>query len=248
MYPKEYLNWPVLLANTCFESIRDLDIKSWQKLADPIPVTTFLETATPGERGDYERFAPKAYAVKHQNPYTGKTFDGFTTHFKPYACVLALIEDEDGNEYIPVTAEWKHGNDRITIVPVCGVPNKDELAFGNMADIMHAVGMREWKEETGTELESLVPLSSSQGMWATVRNSSVQCFPFLGIMKTPVFKGTTKFDDTEHLAMVLFPLKEWVKLIESNDLWEQNPDFGIESCTRDVTYAALRYLGRLTFV
>ncbi len=246
MHSKQYLGWPVLSANTCFESIRSLDIKPWSKLAEAIPLTTFLETATPSERADYDRFAPKTYAIKHQNPYDGKTFDGFTTHFKPYACVFALIKDEDGNEYVPVTAEWKHGNDRITIVPICGVPNKAEIALNSMAETMHATGLREWKEETGTELENLIPLSSSNGVWSTVRNSHVQCFPYLGIMKKTMIKGPTKFDSTEHLAMILFPLNEWVTLIESDKLWEDNPGFAIESCARDVTYAALRKLGRLS--
>lgn len=237
------LNWPVVTADTCFEVVRSLGVKSWPQVSEPVSFADYLGTATEDQLKTFNRFAPKGSVIYHKNPYDDKPFDGFKVDFQPYACVFALI-----NGMVPVTAEWKHGNNRITLVPVCGVPGKAEAAIPLLVDKMYATGMREWKEETGTELESLTPLSGNQGIYSTVRNSKVQCFPYLGVVKTPIVQGLTKFDDTEHLKMILVPLEEWLKLITTNELWDNNPDFGLEACTRDVTWAALHKLGRLNLL
>jgi 8-oxo-dGTP pyrophosphatase MutT (NUDIX family) len=237
------LGWPIVTARNCFDTVRSIGVRAWPKISEPVGIVDFLATATDTERVDYNRFAPKSFAVKHRNPYDGSVFDAFKVEFKPYACVFGLIDD-----MVPITAEWKHGNDRITLVPPCGVPGKAEGALTNMAKKMRATALREWNEETGTELENPVPLSSGEGVFSTVRNAHVQCYPYLGTVKTPIVKGQTKLDDTEHLKMILFPLPEWIKLLETHGLWDQNPDFGVEACTRDVTYAALRAMGRLKLV
>jgi 8-oxo-dGTP pyrophosphatase MutT (NUDIX family) len=237
------LKWPIFTAESVFQGVRDLGIMSWPRLSDPVAITEYLRDASSDQLKTYERFAPKSSVVYHKNPHNGTTFDGFKVDFKPYACVFALI---DG--MVPVTAEWKHGNDRITLVPVCGVPGKTEDSFTTLTEKMYAVGLREWEEETGTKLKNLVPLSGPEGIYSTVRNCKVQCFPFLGEVEDNVVQGPTKFDDTEHLKMVLIPLPEWIQLITSVELWAQNPDFGLEACTRDVTWAALHKMGRLQLV
>jgi hypothetical protein len=238
-----YLGFPVVTAENCFDTVRGLGIKAWPKKTENVPIVEWLKTATPEQVADYNRFAPKSFAVQHENPYNNTDFDAFRVEFKPYTLVFALI---DG--YVAVTAEWKHGNDKITFVPVCGVQSKAEAGLSTLAEKMKAVGFREFKEETGVELESLTPLSSSNGMYYSVRNSETRCFPYLGVVKTPIEKGPTKFDDTEQLVMVLFSLEEWIKLLESNELFDQNPEFGLEDCSRAATYAALRLMGRLQLV
>jgi 8-oxo-dGTP pyrophosphatase MutT (NUDIX family) len=240
----EYCGWPVVTAENCFSVISGLGIKAWPKKSDSVPVIEWLKTATPEQVTDYNRLAPKSYAIKHMNPYNGEDFDAFRVEFKPYSLVFALID----NKYVAVTAEWKHGNDRITIVPVCGVAGKAEAHLSTLAERMAATAIREFREETGFELEGVEPLSSSNGMFYSVRNSMTQCFPYLGVLKTPLVKGPTKFDNTEHLAMVLFPLEEWLKLLEDNSLFDQHPEFGLEDCSRAATYAALRAMGRLKLV
>ena len=226
--------WPVFTASGIFQGVRDLGIKSWPKVSDPVAITDYLRDATPDQLKTYDRFAPKGSVVYHTNPHNGQPFDGFKVDFKPYACVFALI---DG--MVPVTAEWKHGNDRITLVPVCGVPGKAEDGCTTLEEKMRATAIREWNEETGTQLKSLVALSGPDGIYSTVRNCRVQCFPFLGEVEDGAVPGATKFDETEQLQMVMVPLVEWIKLITTNKLWAQNPDFGLEACTRDVTWAAL---------
>lgn len=237
------LKWPVFTAETIFQGVRDLGIKSWPRLSEPVAITDYLRDASPEQLATYNRFAPKGSVVYHTNPHNDKIFDGFKVDFKPYACVFALI-----NGMVPVTAEWKHGNDKITLVPVCGVPGKGEDAFATLEEKMYATGMREWNEETGTRLKSLTPLSGPDGIYSTVRNCKVQCFPFLGEVEDNIVQGPTKFDDTEHLKMVMVPLPEWIKLLMANELWAQNPDFGLEACTRDVTWAALYKMGKLKLV
>lgn len=237
------LKWPIFTAEQVFQGVRDLGVKSWPQTAPPVAIQEYLASATEDQLKTYNRFAPKGSVIYHENPYDGKPFDGFKVDYKPYACVFALI---DG--MVPVTAEWKHGNDRITLVPVCGVPGKAEDVYTTLAEKMYATGMREWSEETGTRLKSLTPLSGPEGIYSTVRNSKVQCFPYLGEVEDNIVQGPTKFDDTEHLKMILVPLSEWIKLITTNELWAENKDFGLEACTRDVTWAALHKLGRLQLV
>ena len=243
IYPSHHLGFPVVTAANCFDTVRSLGIKAWPKKKEKVLIVEWLKTATPGQVADYNRFAPKSFAVQYENPYNGDNFDAFRVEFKPYSLVFALI---DG--YVAVTAEWKHGNDKITFVPVCGVQGKAEAHLPTLAEQMMAVAFREFKEETGIELESLTPLSSSNGMYYSVRNSETRCFPYLGIVKLPIEKGPTKFDDTEQLVMVLFPLEEWLNLLENNELFDQNPDYGLEDCSKAATYAALRHMGRLQLI
>lgn len=241
MKPETHLGWPIVTAKNCFEIIRNLGIKSWPKLTTPVPLNEWLQTASVEQKSDYEGFAPKSSVIKHRNPYDGTTFNAFRVEFKPYSLVFALIE----NRYVAVTAEWKHGNDKITIVPVCGIAGKDEAGLPTLAEKMEATAFREWHEETGLTLEKVIPLSPSSGMFYSVRNSDSRCFPYLGIVKPGELKRESKFDHTEHLVMVLFTLDEWMRLLEDHSLFDENQDFGLEDCTRAATYAALRHLGIL---
>jgi len=235
--------WPVVTAQNCFEIIRECGIKAWPEIAPPKPIDEYLRDSTPDQRKEYDRFGPRSSVVFHKSPHNGEPFNGFTTAFKPYACVFALI---DG--MVPVTAEWKHGNNKITLVPPCGVLNKAETALGNLVEGMHRAAEREYLEETGFTLKSVELLSPNSGIWAIVRNAHVPCFPFLGEVDMSTPQASSKFDKMEHLQMVLFPLKEWLWLMEAPHLFEGEDDFCLEACARDVTYAALRRMGKLKLV
>jgi len=237
------MGWPVVTAENCFDVItNECGITPWPKLAEPEPINSYLLRANNAQKQEYDRFGPKSFLVQYQNPGNSAPFNGFRSIFKPYSLVFALI---DG--MVPVTAEWKHGNAKITIVPVCGVPGKEEQYMPTLMDQMTATAVREWHEETGMHLSSVVPLCPIEGIWSESRKAQMRCFPFLGTVKTPLVRGKTKLDDNETLAMLLFPLDEWLKLMESESLWDLHPEFGLEACARDATYAALRRLGRLKF-
>lgn len=238
------LGWPIVTSEGCFQIVRDSGIKPWKKIGEPVIYDQFIKTASATEINDFNRFAPKTYAVFHTNPLNDSTFNAFKVDFKPYSLVIAFIDDK----YIAVTAEWKHGNDKITIVPVCGVSCKTEENIQNLSEKMKAAAIREWKEETGLELDDVMPLSSENGIYSSVRNSDTRCFPYLGYVKPYTERGVTKFDSAEHLVMLLFPIDEWIKFLEDDSLFDKNKDFGLEDCSRSATYAALRRVGKLKLV
>ena len=145
-----------------------------------------------------------------------------------------------------MTAEWKGGNDRITIVQPCGVANNDEKAlYSILEELMRAVALRECGEEMGITPESVISLSGNQPIYSIVQNSDVACFPYLAQFKTPIKKGVAKLDASETLEIVLFPLDELVKLVMSDTLWGDNPTFCLEACTRDTMFAGLLKLGMM---
>lgn len=238
------LGWPIVTAKNCFQIIRNLGIQQWKQLTDPAPIGSFLRNASDEQRICYAKFAPKSFAVQYLNPLDDSVFDAFRVEYKPYSLVIALIDET----YIAVTAEWKHGNNRISIVPVCGVAGKEEEHLLTLTEKMEAVAIREWHEETGTELETIIPLSSKHGTYHSVRNSEARCFSYLGKVKSGATKGAHNHDTTEQLIILLFPCSEWLTLLEDNSLFDANPDFGLEDCARASTYAALRQLGKLQLV
>lgn len=236
------LGWPIVTAENCFSVILGLGIKKWptvwEKTADE-----YLAQATDAQKADFKRFVPNVFAARHTDP-KGNAFEGFGVSLRPASLVFALIEDGSGNKFVLSTAEYKHGNDRITIVPVAGVSSKAEAGLP-LHEQMERTALREFLEETGIELESVESLGPQEGIYSTVRNAKIQMFPFLGKVKTPIQKGPTRLDDNEYIQMVAFPLDEWVKLIETPKLWDDNPDFGLETYTQVTTYLALRRLGTL---
>ncbi|MBI2037877.1 MAG: hypothetical protein HYT15_03025 [Candidatus Magasanikbacteria bacterium] len=233
--------FPVVTAQDCFAYVREAGLKPWP-IQDQMPLEQWLAQATESQRKMFEKFGPKSFYLKITNPRTGEVNDYFRTVFKPSAVVFAMLQD-----YVLVTAEWKHGNDKITFVPVAGVPNKDELALP-IDCCMSAAANREWQEETGTKLEVLEPLSPTSGIYSAVRPATLSYHPFVGIVQEPIVRGPTKYDDNEHIVLVAFQITEWLNLIEWPSLWDDNLDFGLEMCARDVTYAALRRLGRFKLV
>lgn len=238
-----FLDWPVLTAKTCFDAIRNMGIKRLPKRCEvDEPLDAFLNHATDQERREYAAFCPKTVVARHQNPVTGESFNGFRVINQPYVLVFAMIDN-----MVLVTAEWKHGNDRITIVPVAGVAGRDEKRLSSLKERMAAVAVREFHEETGIRPAAVIPLSSQEGLFGEPRKMQSQYFPFLARIDKPVKRGPSKLDKNESLKIVVFSLPEWMKLIDSFRLWEENPDFGLESVTRDITYTALSQLGRLSW-
>ncbi len=273
------LDWPIVTAENCFETVRELGIFPWKELRSPLPFDEyryrvledgeingryrefFRKDLTESEKEkirsveetlrakilfkrdlseDEEkdlRFAPKVEVVFHENPRDGRTFRGFRVTNKPAAIVFAMIE----NKYVAITAEWKHGNNKVTLVPVAGVPGKAEANAKSVVEAMQMVALREYKEETGLELDYAKLLSSENGIYCAVRGNEIRFFPFLGHVKRPIVKGPTKFDENEQLAMLLFPIGEWARLIRplGRYLWDMNPEFGLEACAIDAAVHAL---------
>lgn len=241
---ESYNGWPILTAENCFSKIRESGIVPWIEDPQYGSAEEYFEGALSHEEfikrmNNFNKFAPKTTVSRYKNPNGNKEIDGFKTTFTPYAMVFALIDD-----YVPVTAEWKHGNSLITIVPPAGAPTPDELRFNTLTGAMRLAAMREWKEETGTHLSYCVPLSPENGHWANVRTTQTQCFLFAGEVREGGC-ASQNLDASEDLKMFLFPLAEWLKLMTIPDLWNENPDFGLEAVVPTLTFLALYRLGKL---
>lgn len=238
-----YKGLPVATATNCFEIVRGLGIKAWERNSNKTAVEQWLNGGSLARHQDHSRFAPKVYATGYINPHTKQNFNAFSVELRPYSLVFVLLDET----YVVITAEWKHGNDKITFIPVCGVLGKEEDHLPTIHEKMESAGIREVMEETGFTVTKLIPLSSSHGTFHSVRNTNSCCYPFYGKIDSSVGRSATQCDEEEHLAVILFRLEEWLVLIEDNSLFEANPDFGLEDCARAVTYIALRHMGRLTF-
>lgn len=217
------------------------------RTAPNMNVEEFLKIASAEDAEKCVQFVPKPFVAAHFDPHKNVPFIVYAARFKYFACVLCLI-------YIPgiampfvlITAEWKGGNDRITIVQPCGTPNPEEIQLlPAIADYMRATGFRECEEELGITPGSLISLSGNQPIYSIVRNADVACFPYLAEFDTPLIKGKTKLDASETLEVVLFPLDELIKLVTSDTLFAANPTFGLEACTRDTLFAGLHKLGMM---
>lgn len=225
---------PVVDAENCFEIVRSRGIQSWNASKPAIEFSQFLKDASGPDSDIAGRFAPKVEAVRHQKP-DGNEFLGFRVVNRPAVCVFAVVEG-----LVPITAEWKHGNAKITLVPPAGVLSGSEQQRPNGFEV---AARREFQEETGLALSSLEPLGPNSGMFCNVRNSLTMYRPFLGVVSDATF-AKQQLDEDEHALLVLFPLHEWWRLIHATQLPD---DFGLEAIARDTTLLALERLGRLHF-
>ena len=251
---KMYLDWPVVTAQNVFGVVRELGIKPWKEARPNMPLSAWLSTANDADRAVYERFGPKpevqflmppASAV-HTSPSSTITAYGkedifFRMVYRPWVTVFALIPGTDVEQYVPLTAEWKQGNRLITLVPPSGVRGKAEADM-DLLMAMHTTAAREFHEEVGIKLARPALLGPQNGFWDQVRGTELSFFPFLGRLEEFIERGPSKLDKNEFLKLVLFPLQEWLALLEHGGLEE---GFALESCAVTTTYLALRALGKL---
>ncbi len=219
---------PIVNANNIFPVLADMGIRRWNKTADALPLSEYVKgDLTPAQRVEADRFAPKPEVMCLEQP-NGTPFTGFRTIGKDWATTFVMFP----GDLVAVVGEYKHGCDAVTLVPPSGVLSKADA--GQMA----LCAMRETSEELGLKLRSVISLSKGTGLPMSGRQSTLRYHPFLGDLPEDIVIGPSTLDKTEHLKMVLVPLVEWMDLI----------DRGLtnEMCAGDVTYRALRGLGRLS--
>ncbi len=241
--------WPVVTAATVYDIVRDLGIKPWKETRPNMPLAAWLSSATEAERSIYERFGPKpevqflAPPVSGTEDQYGKEDIFFRMIYRPWATVVTLIPGPhpDGERYVAVTGEYKQGNRLITLVPPSGVRNKMELGLPLLEGI-EAAATREFEEETGISLVGIRRLGPPNGFWDQVRGTELSFFPFVGECSRPIKRRPSKLDKNEFLKLVLFPVEEWLRVLERGAVGE---GFALESCAATTTYLALRKLDML---
>lgn len=220
---------PVVNANNIFDVLAKLGIKPRKEALPPVDLTDYLkQDLTEAQLKEVERFAPKTEVVRLDVP--DGVYTGFRTVPKDWATTFVLFPED----YVAIACEYKHGCGALTAVPPSGVLSKvDE---GSMAKC----ALRETSEELGVTLERVIPLQGGHGVPISGRQNSGRYFPFLGVLPKNFSVGPSKLDKSEVLKMVLIPLHDWLTLIARGQTNEM--------CAGDVTYSALRQLGRLSMV
>ncbi|MFA7654237.1 MAG: NUDIX domain-containing protein [Candidatus Magasanikbacteria bacterium] len=223
-------DYPVVSASELPDFIaNELGIVPWEKLAPTVNMSEYLKRdLTKNEIEEALRFGPKQEVLFLKNPSTDKPFTGFRGVGKPWATTIAFIE-HDGENYVPLVAEWKHGCETITIVPPSGIPKKGET----YAD----AGKREFLEETGLELDWIYPLAKGIPQAASGRQYNGSGYLFLGGIKRPVVRQWSKLDENELAKVFVMKLSEWRNALKAG--------IAVESVSTCVTYLALEHLGWL---
>jgi hypothetical protein len=222
--------FPVVIDNI-FGAISDLGIKPWPEVKPKQDLKEYLAgDLDPVAREEADRFAPKAEVVFLKNP-KGGTFLGYRSVGKNWVTVFSLLDQD----LVPITVEFKHGSGDICLVPPSGVPSRKDF---DGTDPMAACARREFLEETGIELEKLIPLSNPKGNAVSPRQSTQRYFPYLGIPKLPVIQTDQRLDKNEALKIILVPLGYWLQLISENQI--------VDECATTCTFRALQELGRLS--
>ncbi len=220
---------PIVTMHTLQLLQRDPSLQAWHMLTPVENFDTYRTRELTKEQRSELRFAPPIEVVTLQNP-NGGLFRGFRTRLNDWATTFVLVNDA-GVDYVVAVAEWKHGAATFTLVPPSGVPSKADN--GDMA----ACAKREFVEESGIELESVVRLVSS-GLPIATRSLTTRYYPFIGFPKMPIVVGPSKLDANEHLKLVLIPLSDWLKMVVGGHTQEE--------CAVSITFLALNYLGRLS--
>lgn len=227
--------FPVATAENLIEVIESLGVKPWPRLKPSLPLDEYLKSGI-GEEAvlEAQRFSPRNEVVFLEQP-GGQPFTGFRSIGKDWGTVFAVLP----GDIIIIVAEWKHGTESLTIVPPSGVPTKAEMAIEDVSYRMAVCSKREYEEETGIELEKVIPLTNTTlpGAGVSTRQSTQRFFPHLGIVKLPIVQGPRKLDTTEHLKGIAISIPEWLKFLDQGGLYED--------CAGSITLLALRHLNRL---
>lgn len=217
---------PILKADTIYQFMEESGIRPWEEVEPTSSLENYLKRELSAEQLAELRFAPKTEVVSLRTP-RGDAYRGFRTALKPWATTFCLLP----GDLVPIIGEFKHGAFTISLAPPSGVLGKAD--DGDMS----RCAAREFTEETGIKLASLEDLSHGEGIPLNCRHINQRYFPFLGIAELPVEPGKSKLDDNEFIKLVLLPLDEWLKLIETGQVHEE--------CSIGTTYLALRHLSRL---
>lgn len=220
---------PIVSADEINEYLSSQGIRAWPQVRDPVSLEEYRDCdLTKEEREEINRFAPRTEVTFLQDP-RGNPFRGFRVTGENWATTFALLP----SDLVPIVVEFQHGAEVITLTLPSDIPNKKDM---KSLDSMKSCAKREFEEETGIKLASVLSLHK-EGIPVYNRKTTYRYLPFLGQVKMPIRRKASKLDASEFLKLILVPLREWLKLIESGQVFED--------CAISVTFLALRKLGRL---
>ena len=70
----QFLDWPVVTADDCFDTIRSFGISPWPRIEELQAIDHYLAQATDNEREEFRRFGPKTFLARHMNPKTNNQY------------------------------------------------------------------------------------------------------------------------------------------------------------------------------
>lgn len=221
---------PIVTAKNVFDVARELGVTPWPELEKPMPLEEYAgRDLSEADRSEL-RFVIKTEVARFADK-TGKPYTGFRQLQTSWSTVFAMLSDD----LVPVTLEWKTGNEQLCIIPPTGtVSKKDREA----PDPMKAAGAREWLEETGIPLASITRIGSPRGVPLSGRNNIARVHYFMGTVDEPFVRGPSKLDANEYLKLVLINVADLLDFLDEGEYGELT--------TVGSVYHALRALGRLT--
>jgi NUDIX domain-containing protein len=218
--------WPIATAETLPHIIRELSIRKYDFLEDPIPLDRWFPGASEQERREAIRFAPMPFACRMQLP-NGSRGAYFWGEYKNHMTVFVLVEG-----MVLLTLEYKPGIDtkRITVVPISGVPCKKDAPRGdeNEREKMDNCVRREFGEEVGLMLGNVEFLGE-------VQKANAACYRYRGQILEPFQDVPMNRDRLEYMAIIAMPLTDWLTVCRRGT----TEHYCIEALADSVTHTAL---------
>ncbi len=189
---------PLANAGNILEIIKSSGIANWKIISNPVVTEDCPEINLISQEVELKR----RFQIEISQFLTprGEIFRGFRLVGGNGTRVFTMLEEG----LIPICAEFQHGCGEILF----------DLPGGRMeiGEDPVVCAKREFEEESGIVLESVISLSSI-GMPISARHLSARNFSFIGIVSNPVMVKLQKFDEGECLKVVLVSLDDWLKLI-----------------------------------
>lgn len=156
--------------------------------------------------------APPIQATVFQHP-RGDHYTYFRVTPPSFGGVFTLIKNHENSQYyVVLILEFTQGLNDLLLTPPCGGLEQQDHEF---PDPFAACAQREFENETGIRLRCVVPITSSRvGVGVSGRQDNQRIHAFWGEPLDPPEFIPQKLDPTEHHAVVLMSLDEWLKYLQ----------------------------------
>lgn len=219
--------YPIATITTLASVLSQLGVKEWTHNAPPSPIEDYFNRAnlTSSELEIAQRFAPKSEVMELTQP-TGELFTGFRTIGRSWCTTFTLLPGSP-DPFVIVTVQYKHGIDKVVMVPPSGAQLLPNESWDNAAH-------RFVEEETGFVLNKVHALAGGRMQACSGMQNKSGMFAYIGMLTNPVTMIKPNLEKHGLLKILLIPLPDWLKMLDQG--------MAIEDCATSVTYLALRWL------